>query len=55
MRYACWQTSLMKYHTLFFQKLGKMLQNLWSAAVVIGALRLIFNARNACTFGIAYV
>ena len=28
----------MKYHTLFFHKLGKMLQNLSSAAVVIGAL-----------------
>ena len=26
----------MKYHTLFFQKLSKMLQNLLSAAVVIG-------------------
>ena len=32
---------LMKYHTLFFfQKLGKMSQNLSSAAVVIGALRV---------------
>ena len=31
---------LMKYHTLFFQKLRKMLQNLSSAAVVIGALRV---------------
>ena len=31
----------MKYHTLFFFKLGKMLQNLSSAAVVIGALKLI--------------
>ena len=30
----------MKYHTLFFQKLGKMSQNLLSAAVVIGALRV---------------
>ena len=29
----------MKYHTLFFRKLGKMLENLSSAAVVIGALR----------------
>ena len=29
----------MKYHTLFL-KLGKMLQNLSSAAVVIGALRV---------------
>ena len=31
----------MKYHTLFFfQKFGKMLKNLSSAAVVIGALRV---------------
>ena len=30
----------MKYHTLFFPKLGKMSQNLLSAAVVIGALRV---------------
>ena len=30
----------MKYHTLFFRKLGKMSQNLSSAAVVIGALRV---------------
>ena len=34
---------LMKYHTLFFRKLGKMLQNLSSAAVVIGALRVNAN------------
>ena len=45
----------MKYHTLFFQKLGKMSQNLLSAAVVIGALRLTFNARYASTFGMACV
>ena len=33
---------LMKYHTLFFfRKLGKMSQNLLSAAVVIGALSVI--------------
>ena len=30
----------MKYHTLFFRKFGKMLQNLPSAAVVIGSLRV---------------
>ena len=30
----------MKYHTLFFGKLEKMPQNLLSAAVVIGALRV---------------
>ena len=40
MRIVCWQTILMKYHTLFFRKLGKMLQNLSSAAVVIGAYRV---------------
>ena len=28
----------MKYHTLFFQKLGMMSQNLSSAAIEIGAL-----------------
>ena len=36
----CWQTTLTKYHTLFFRKLGKMSQNLLSPAVVIGALRV---------------
>ena len=40
MRIDCWQTILMKYPTFFFRKLGKMLQNLSSAAVVIGALRV---------------
>ena len=40
MRIVCWQTILMKYHTLFFQKLGKISQNLSSAAVVIGALEV---------------
>ena len=40
MRIICWQTILMKYHILSFQKLGKMLQNLSSAAVVIGTLTL---------------
>ena len=38
MRIVCWQTILMKHHTLFFQKLGKMWQDLSFAAVVIGAL-----------------
>ena len=39
MRILSWQTILMKYHSLFFlKKIGKMLQNLSSAAVVIGAL-----------------
>ena len=30
----------MKYHTLFVKKLGNVSQNLSSAAVVIGALRV---------------
>ena len=30
----------MKYHSLFFQKLGKMSHNVSSAAVRIGALRV---------------
>ena len=30
----------LKYHTLFFRKLGKMSQNLSAAAVVISALRV---------------
>ena len=34
------QTILMKYHALFFRKLGKISQNFSSAAVVIGALRV---------------
>ena len=40
---CCWQTIPMKYHTLFFRKLGEMSQNLSSAAVVIGALRVKFD------------
>ena len=40
MRIVCWQTILMKYNTLFFRKVRKMSQNLSSAAVVIGALRI---------------
>ena len=41
MRIVCWQTILMKYHTsLCCRKLGKILQNLSSAAVVTGALRV---------------
>ena len=43
MRIVCWQMILMKYHTIFyffFQKLGKMSQNLLSAAVMIGAFRV---------------
>ena len=40
MRIDCLQSILMKYHTLFLLKIGKMSQNLSSAAVVIGALRV---------------
>ena len=40
MRIVCLQKILMKYHTLFFWKLGKMSKKLSSAAVVIGALRV---------------
>ena len=32
----------MKYHTLFYSKIGKMWQNWLSAAVVIGAFRVKF-------------
>ena len=42
-----WQTILMKSQTLFFQISGKMSQNLSSAAVVIGALRVQFTCE-AC-------
>ena len=38
----------MKYHTLFLEKLGKMLQNLSSAAVVIGALRVKITHQVSC-------
>ena len=40
MRIVCWQTILIKYNILFFQKLGKMPQNVVSAAFVIAALRV---------------
>ena len=40
----------MKYHTLFCQKLGNMLQNLSSAAVVIGALSVKRYVVNLCDF-----
>ena len=43
---VCWQTILMKYHTLFFSKIGKVLQILSSAAVVIGALRVKKSTRS---------
>ena len=51
MRIVCWQTILMKYHILFFRKLGKMLQNLMSAAVVIGALNVnIYKVLTTCVY-----
>ena len=38
---VCWQTILMNYQNFFFfEELENMLQNLSSAAVVIGALRV---------------
>ena len=41
MRIVGWQTILMYLsYLIFFRKLGKMSQNLSSAAVVIGALRI---------------
>ena len=43
------QTILMKYHSLFFQKLRKMSQNLLSAAVVIGALIVNINVLDVVT------
>ena len=42
MRIVCWQTILMKNHT-FFRKSGKMSQNISSAAVVIGTLKVHFS------------
>ena len=47
MRIVCWQTILMKHHTLFFSKIGKMSVNLSSAAVVIGALRVDIDMSSA--------
>ena len=38
MKIVYWLTILMKYHTLIFRKLGKMSQNLSSAAVMIDAV-----------------
>ena len=37
----------MKYHALFFSKLRKMLLNLSSDAVVIGALRVKLSKNNS--------
>ena len=46
MRIVCWQTIPMKYHALFLSKIGKISQNLSSAAVVIGALRIKDKNKN---------
>ena len=43
MKVVRWQTILMKYFPLFFRKLGKMSQNLLSAAVVIGTLKVKYR------------
>ena len=40
MRIVCWQTILMKYHSLFLTKISKDTTNLSSAAVSICALRV---------------
>ena len=40
MRIVCWQTIVMKYQSLFFSKLGKMSQNLSSAAFMIGTFKV---------------
>ena len=40
MRIVCWQTILMKYHTLFFRKFEKMSQNLSSASAAVVILRI---------------
>ena len=49
MRIVCWQTILMKHHTLFFSKIGKYVSpNLSSAAVVIGTFRVKYHAERTC-------
>ena len=52
MRIVCWHT--MKYHTLFFSKLGNMLQNLVSVAAVTGTLKVISHL-SPDFFQISYV
>ena len=49
MRIVCWQTILMEYHTLFFLKIRKDVENLSAAAVVIGTLRV--KLENLCLSG----
>ena len=45
MRIVSWQKTLMKYHFLFLSKLGKMSQNLSSAAILVGALMINLSQR----------
>ena len=40
MKIDCWQTILMKYHTLLVSKISKDVATFSSAAVLIGALRV---------------
>ena len=40
MRIVCWQTILMKYHTLFFSKIGKDGAKFVICSSLIGALRV---------------
>ena len=48
MRIVCWQTILMKHHSLFFWKLEKMLQNLLSAASWYALLRVKILLKYLC-------
>ena len=54
MRIICQQTILMKYHTLFFSKIKKVVK-LSSAAVVIGALTLYSIIRTFDAFEISCI
>ena len=45
MKIVCWQKILMKYLTLFFSNLRMMSQNLSSAAVLIGTLKVKFSKK----------
>ena len=45
----------MRHHTLFFRKLRKILQNLSSAEVVIGALRELTNSQEAADLCVCHL
>ena len=47
MRIVCWQTILMKYHSLFLSKIRRDVAKFVSAAVVIGALRVKLECYNS--------